>query len=186
MRSTDAAYTVHQGAVLRAGQRVGSVDAKGQYRVTDANGRVHTGAVAALLQQEVRRLLFRESEGPTGKLRLDRQVYEVRAGVAYLGAEKAGTVDFRGDFSLAHAGVAARGNVQRTIGAVWLGAAKLNPGSGRVETGGRVFRAIEGALFEDGLEVGWLSRDGAYRGVTREGHFFEGVLGRTAVFLLRS
>lgn len=186
-RTTGAAsgYTVHRGEVRRGGAVVGTLSKRGEFRVVDERGRVHTGTLARLLTAEFKRQLRGEAAGLTGRMRVDRQTFEVRAGGAYLGGKQVGTVTATGEFELTLAGRRSTGNVHRTIGAVWLGAAKAAPRSGRIDVGGRTFPAVDGVVFEAGVEIGWLKSDGSFRAVTSQGDFLEGSLTGPSTFLKR-
>lgn len=182
----NSGYVVKKGVVYLKDAKVGTIDAKGNYKVTDPQGKVHTGNISTLIRADVQaKLINRGKTGPTGRVRIGMITYEVRGGqVLHEGAE-VGTVDGGGNYKLQVPGEkASAGHVQRTPGAVWLGKAEKAP-SARIELAGKVFTAIDGVIFEMGEEIGRLAPDGRFRGVTLEGDHFEGLLSKMkeAVYL---
>ncbi len=169
-------YTVKKGIVYAHGAKVGSVDAKGQYRVVDQEGKSHSGSIAALIKADVKsKLLGGGKDGRTGKVRVGLTTYEVRGGTAYFEGKAVGSVNATGDYALTVFDQHFEGNVGHTPGAVWL-SSPSSGSSARIELAGKSFTALDGVIFDGGEEIGWLDEEGRFRGVTIDGDHFEGSL----------
>jgi hypothetical protein len=164
---------VAKNAIFLDGERVGSIDAQGNFRVTGPDGRIHTGSVSALIASDLQGQLAGTSAGPSGRLRVHTTTYEVRGGRIFHEANQVGTVDEAGDFRINLKGASSTGNVRSTPGAVWLGLGHATA-STRLKLGGHTLRAVNGVIYDQGVEVGWLTAEGRFRGVTRRGDHFEG------------
>lgn len=172
-----AQYSVKQGLVLLAGSKVGTIDAKGNYRITDGKGRAHVGNLGKLIREDLRsKILSGGRNGLTGRIRVGLRTYEVRGGSVFSGGKAIGTVTTAGDYAMTEFGKSSSGNVRRTPGAVWLAPEQTDGAAGRITIGKQTFTASNGLIFEAGEAIGWLSPDGRFRGVTLEGDHFEGSL----------
>ncbi len=174
-------YSIKKDVVFLDGVKVGTVDPKGNFRVTDKAGKVHTGNIGQLIRTAVQSAIREGTHtkgGPSGRLRVAQHSFEVRGGLVYFGSDSCGTVTPKGDYALSIAGHRFAGNVNKTPGAVWLGlpTPALKGVKGRIVLAGKVFTAIDGVIFDGGEPIGWLRADGQFRGVTIDGDHFEGNL----------
>ncbi len=170
-------YLVKKGSIFLGGKKVGFIDAKGHFHVVDAKGKTHTGHVPTLLRNDIRlKLMSGGRAGATGRLRLGQQTFEVRGGQVFFEKRAVGTVSASGEYALEVYGRASAGHVNRTPGAVWLNRPPVKGPSTRIELAGKAFVAVEGVIFEAGEEIGWVTEEGRFRGVTLDGDHFEGSL----------
>lgn len=168
-------YQINRGVISLNGVAVGSLDKRGNYRITDGQ-RVRVGTVADLIQGDVvgKTLVG----GPAGILRVGRYACDVRDGVVHFSGKPIGTVDAEGNYAVKMLERTAKGKLSQARGVVLIRPtqSRKTGASARIEIGGRDFTAIDGVIFESGEAIGWLQADGRFRGVTREGDHFEGSL----------
>ena len=170
-------YALKKGAVLFGGRKVGAVDAKGDFQLTGPDGKLHVGNIAKLIRADVRRqVLSGGKDGPTGRMRVGTEGFDVRAGAVWHAGQEVGQVNRAGDYELELHGAQLKGNLNTTLGAVWLFASKKEGPSARIKVGEHSLSAIEGVVYEGGEAVGWLRPDGWYRAVTLEGDHLEGTV----------
>ncbi len=172
-----AQYTVKKGLVLLGESKVGTIDSKGNYRITDGKGRAHVGNIAKLIREDLRSKILRGGrDGLTGRIRVGLRTYEVRGGSIFSDGKAIGTVTAAGDYAMTVFGQSSSGNVGSTPGAVWLAAEQKDGATGRISIGNQVFTVSNGTVFEGGAAIGWMAADGRFRGVTLAGDHFEGSL----------
>jgi len=172
-----ASYSIKNGALLLDGRKVGTVNSKGDFQLTGQDGRVHAGNIAKLIRADVgRQIVSGGRDGPTGRMRVGSDAFEVRAGAVWLAGQEVGQLTRAGDYQLNVRGQPLSGNLNTTLGAVWLFSKKRVGVSARLKVGDHSLSAIDGVVYEGGEAVGWLLPDGRYRAVTLEGDHLEGKL----------
>ncbi len=168
-------YSVKGGALFLDGRKVGTVNANGDFQATGPDGKMHSGNIGKLIRSDVRRQVMSGGrDGPTGRMRVGAEGFDVRAGAVWLAGREVGHVNRGGDYELEVHGQPMKGNLNSTLGAVWLFSKKRVGTSARIKVGDHSLSAIDGVVYEGGEEVGWLMPDGRFRVVTLEGEHLEG------------
>ncbi len=174
-KSSGPEYSLKNGAVFLGGRKVRTVLQNGDFQLTAPDGKVHAGNIAKLIRADVRRqVVSGGKDGPTGRMRVGTEAFDVRAGAVWHAGQVVGHVSRAGDYELEVRGKSLKGNLNTTLGAVWLFAKKQIGASARIKVGDHSLTAIDGIVYEGGEAVGWLMPDGHYRAVTLEGDHVEG------------
>ncbi len=167
-------FVLKQGALFLDGRKVGAVRDNGDFQLTTPDGQRHVGNISLLIRSDVRRQIIGGGKvGPTGRMRVGSEGFDVRAGTVWFAGREVGHLTRAGDYEIEVHGTVHRGNVNRTLGAVWL-SGKKGTVSGRIKVGGHSLSALDGVVYEGGEAVGQVTPDGRYRVVTLEGEHLEG------------